>query len=150
MRQIGSADSSLSRISGAIRWIRAHFAENFRVEELAQEAHMSPATFYRHFRAVTHVSPPQFQKRIRLQHARTRLLADSDDVAVVGFTVEGDQVHLGPLAGTMMACVNGMDQEQRFLKSLSHVERYRISGQRLELLDRSGAVLARFEAAAPR
>ena len=87
VRQIGSADSSLSRISGAIRWIRAHFAENFRVEELAQEAHMSPATFYRHFRAVTHVRPPQFQKRIRLQHARTRLLADSDDVAVVGFTV---------------------------------------------------------------
>jgi heat shock protein HslJ len=67
-----------------------------------------------------------------------------------GFTLEGNRVHLGPLAGTMMACANGMEQEQRFLNSLNHVERYRISGQQLELLDGSGAVLARFEAAAPR
>jgi len=67
-----------------------------------------------------------------------------------GFTLEGDRVHLGPLAGTMMACANGMQQEQRFLESLNHVERYRMSVQQLELLDGSGAVLARFEAAAPR
>ena len=67
-----------------------------------------------------------------------------------GFTLEGDRLHLGPLAGTMMACTNGMEQEQRFLKSLNHVERYRINGQQLELLDGSGAVLARFEAVAPR
>jgi copper homeostasis protein (lipoprotein) len=67
-----------------------------------------------------------------------------------GFTLEGDRLHLGPLAGTMMACLNGMEQEQRFLESLNRVERYRISGQQLELLDSSGTVLARFEAAAPR
>ena len=66
------------------------------------------------------------------------------------FTVEGDRVHLGPLAGTRMACANGMEQEQHILNSLSHVERFRISGQQLELLDGAGAVLARFEAAAPR
>jgi heat shock protein HslJ len=67
-----------------------------------------------------------------------------------GFTLEGDRVHLGPLAATRMACTNGMQQEQRFLESLNHVEGYRMSGQQLELLDGSGAVLARFEAAAPR
>jgi copper homeostasis protein (lipoprotein) len=67
-----------------------------------------------------------------------------------GFTLEGDRLHLGPLAGTMMACANGTQQEQRFLESLNRVERYRMSGQQLELLDGSGAVLARFEAAAPR
>ena len=50
----------------------------------------------------------------------------------------------------MLACANGMQQEQRFLESLNHVERYRTSAQQLELLDGSGAVLARFEAAAPR
>ena len=66
------------------------------------------------------------------------------------FRLEGDRVHLGPLAGTMMACITGMEQEQHFLNSLNHVERYRISGQQLELLDGSGTVLARFEAAAPR
>jgi heat shock protein HslJ len=67
-----------------------------------------------------------------------------------GFTLEGDRVHLGRLAATMMACPNGMQQEQRFLESLNQVERYRMSGQQLELLDSSGKVLARFEAAAPR
>jgi heat shock protein HslJ len=67
-----------------------------------------------------------------------------------GFTLEGDRVHLGTLAGTMMACTNGMEQEQRFLKALNHVERYHLNGQQLELLDGSGSVLARFEAAAPR
>ena len=66
------------------------------------------------------------------------------------FTLENDRLHLGPLASTMMGCVDGMEQEQRFLKSLNHVERYRIRGQQLELLDGSGAVLARLEAAGPR
>ena len=66
------------------------------------------------------------------------------------FTLENDRLHLGPLASTMMGCVDGMEQEQRFLKSLNHVERYRIRGHQLELLDGSGAVLARLEAAGPR
>lgn len=65
------------------------------------------------------------------------------------FTLEGDRMRLGPLAGTMMACANGMEQEQRFLTALNHVERYRLSGQQLEFLDGSGSVLARFEAAPP-
>jgi AraC-like DNA-binding protein len=90
VRQIGLADSSLSQIGRAIRWIRAHFAENFRIDDPAREACMSPATFYRHFRAVTAMSPLQFQKRIRLQNARARLIADSHDVAAVGFAVGYD------------------------------------------------------------
>jgi AraC-like DNA-binding protein len=87
VRQIGLADSSLSQIARAIRWIRAHFNENFRIEDPAGEANMSAATFYRHFRAVTAMSPLQYQKRIRLQHARARLMANSRDVAGVGFAV---------------------------------------------------------------
>jgi heat shock protein HslJ len=54
------------------------------------------------------------------------------------------------MAGTMMACERGMEQEQRFLQSLAKVARYRIEGRRLELLDAGGAVVARFEASAPR
>jgi AraC-like DNA-binding protein len=87
VRQIGLADSSLSQIARAIRWIRAHFAENFRIEDPAGEANMSAATFYRHFRAVTAMSPLQYQKQIRLQHARARLMADHRDVAGIGFAV---------------------------------------------------------------
>jgi AraC-like DNA-binding protein len=48
---------------------------------------MSPSTFHRHFKAVTAMSPLQFQKRIRLQEARYRLLARQSDVTRIGFAV---------------------------------------------------------------
>lgn len=67
-----------------------------------------------------------------------------------GFELEGDRLRFGQIAGTLMACPTGMEQEQEFLKSLAKVERYRISGNRLELLDAAGAPVARFEAVALR
>ena len=48
---------------------------------------MSAATFYRHFRAVTAVSPLQYQKQIRLLEARARLIANPQSVAAIGFDV---------------------------------------------------------------
>ena len=90
LRQIGFADSRLSQISHAIRWIRANYAEMLRIEDLAQMAAMSVSSFHRHFRAVTSMSPIQYQKQIRLQEARARLLAQSEDVAAVGFAVGYD------------------------------------------------------------
>jgi len=66
------------------------------------------------------------------------------------FELDGDKLHLGRMAGTMMACVDGMEQEQRFLQSLEKVERYRISGSHLEMLGAAGTVIARFEAVALR
>ena len=87
VRQIGLADSRLSQIGKAIRWIRLHHSKSFRVEELAEIAAMSASSFHRHFRAVTKMSPLQYQKTIRLQEARTRLMAESADVAAVGFSV---------------------------------------------------------------
>ncbi len=67
-----------------------------------------------------------------------------------GFELDGDKLRLRGMAGTMMACLAGMEQEQRFLKSLEKVERYRISGSHLDMLDSAGAVMARFEAVALR
>jgi len=90
VRQIGLTDSRLSQISRAIRTIRAHYAEALRVEELAQVAAMSPSTFHRHFFAITAMSPLQYQKTIRLQEARVRLIADAKNVAAVGFDVGYD------------------------------------------------------------
>ena len=86
VRQIGLADSRLSQVGHAIRWIRGHYAETLATEELARLAGMSVSSFHRHFRAVTSMSPLQYQKRIRLQEARARLLS-SGDVAAVGFEV---------------------------------------------------------------
>lgn len=90
VRQIGLADSRLSQISRAIRWIRAHHAQAVRIEDLAEMAAMSASSFHRHFRAITTMSPLQYQKLIRLQEARARLLAESEDVAAVGFSVGYD------------------------------------------------------------
>jgi AraC-like DNA-binding protein len=90
IRQIGLADSRLSRIARAIRHIRTGYAEPLHIEDLAKTAGMSVTSFYRHFRAVTTMSPLQFQKQIRLQEARTRLIADSRDVAAVGRMVGYD------------------------------------------------------------
>jgi AraC-like DNA-binding protein len=90
VRQIGLADSRLSQVSRAIRWIRVHHAEPFRIEDLAEMAAMSASSFHRHFRAVTTMSPLQYQKLIRLQEARSRLLAASQDIAAVGLSVGYD------------------------------------------------------------
>jgi AraC-like DNA-binding protein len=84
IRQIGLADSSLSHVSRAIQWVRDNYAEPMRIPDLARLAGMSPSAFHRHFRAVTTMSPLQFQKRIRLQEARSLLVAHPNDVAGVG------------------------------------------------------------------
>jgi AraC-like DNA-binding protein len=90
IRQIGLADSSLTHISRAIRWIRDNYAEPMRIADLASLAGMSPAAFHRHFRAITALSPLQFQKRIRLQEARSLLAAQPGDVAGIGHLVGYD------------------------------------------------------------
>ena len=90
VRQIGLADSRLAHLARAIRWIRGHYNETLRVEELAALATMSVSSFHRHFRAVTSMTPIQFQKEIRLHEARARLLAQPGDVTGVGFAVGYD------------------------------------------------------------
>ena len=66
------------------------------------------------------------------------------------FELDADKLRLGPMAGTKMACLDSMEQERRFLRSIEQVERYRISGSQLEMLDAAGMVIARFEAVASR
>jgi AraC-like DNA-binding protein len=90
IRQIGLADSRLTRIGRATRWIREHYADALHIEELAQMVGMSVTSFHRHFRAVTTITPVQYQKQIRLQEARARLIAETGDVAAVGFDVGYD------------------------------------------------------------
>jgi AraC-like DNA-binding protein len=87
LRQIALADSRLSQISRAICWIRDHYEQPFRMETLAEVSHMSASSLHRHFKAVTTMSPLQFQKRIRLQEARRQLLGQQTDVGSIGFAV---------------------------------------------------------------
>jgi AraC-like DNA-binding protein len=87
LRQIGLADSRLSQIGRAMRWMREHYRETVPIGELARLSAMSVTSFHRHFRAVALMSPLQYLKQIRLQEARARLLARSEDVAAVGHAV---------------------------------------------------------------
>jgi AraC-like DNA-binding protein len=90
VRQLGLADSSLTHIARAVRWIRDHYAQAFRVEDVAQLSGMSVSAFYRNFQAVTAMSPIQFQKQIRLHQARLLLATHPGDVTGVGSRVGYD------------------------------------------------------------
>lgn len=79
--QIGLAESSAYRVAKAIAWLRAHASEPMSVEALAETAHMSASSFHQHFKAVTSMSPLQFQKVLRLQEARRLMLSLTMDVS---------------------------------------------------------------------
>ncbi len=84
------ADGTVARIGRAVEWINDHYGEPFRVERLARSCGMSTSAFHRAFHAVTALSPIQFQKQVRLQHARLLLLAGAEDAATAGFRVGYD------------------------------------------------------------
>ena len=87
LRQLARADSRLSQIDRAVKWVRAHLAEPLPVETLAGVASMSVSSFHRHFKAVTGLSPLAYHKQMRLQEARRRLVAEPGAVASVAFSV---------------------------------------------------------------
>ncbi|MCX5569359.1 AraC family transcriptional regulator [Kaistia nematophila] len=87
LRQIALSDSRLSCVNRAIDWIKHNFSEAIRIEGLAAIAGMSVSSFHRHFKAVTSMSPLQFQKQIRLQEARRLLLGQRADAGSIGFAV---------------------------------------------------------------
>jgi AraC-like DNA-binding protein len=87
LRQIACADSRLSQVARAIGWIRENYDKPLRIGALAEMAGMSASSFHRHFKAVTAMSPLQFQKRMRLQEARRRVLAQGAAAARIGFSV---------------------------------------------------------------
>lgn len=87
LREIAAPDTAMARVSLAIQWIRRAFAEPLRVEDMARTASMSVSAFHRHFKAVTTLSPLQYQKRVRLLQARTLLVANAKSVTSAAFDV---------------------------------------------------------------
>ena len=87
LRQLALPTSHLSQIGRTIATIRMRYDEKLRIEELALNAGMSMTSFHRHFRAVTAMSPLQFQKRIRLHEARRMLLSQDVDATHVSVDV---------------------------------------------------------------
>jgi AraC-like DNA-binding protein len=87
LRQVVAAGAPAHRVARAIRWLKAHFADPLRVESLAKQVRMSPSAFHQHFKAVTGLSPLQYQKRLRLQEARRLMLGEGLDAAEAAFRV---------------------------------------------------------------
>lgn len=74
-------------VMAAVRWLRENYTQPLRVEDLAREVHMSASGLHHHFKAITAMSPLQYQKQLRLQEARRLLLSKAADAASVSFQV---------------------------------------------------------------
>jgi AraC-like DNA-binding protein len=77
-------------IARAIERLRKDFDQPLRIDDVARELGMSVSGFHHHFKAVTAMSPLQFQKQIRLQEARRLMLGESLDAASVAYRVGYD------------------------------------------------------------
>jgi len=87
LRTIATLGEQSHRTAKAIAWIRANYAKPLRVEDLAEISGMGVSTLHHHFRMLTAMSPLQYQKQVRLQAARGRMLMDGLDAASAAFEV---------------------------------------------------------------
>ena len=92
LRAIATSGDQSHRTARAISWIRDNYAKPVRVEDLAQIAGMGVSTLHHHFRVLTHMSPLQYQKQLRLQAARARMLLEGMDASTVAFEVGYESV----------------------------------------------------------
>ncbi len=87
LRAIATLGEQSQRTAKAIAWIRANYAKPLKVEDLAGIAGMGVSTLHHHFRVLTAISPLQYQKQLRLQAARGRMLMEGVDAASAAFEV---------------------------------------------------------------
>ncbi len=87
LRAIATLGDQSQRTAKAIAWLKANYTKPLRLEELAAVARMGMSTLHHHFRALTAMSPLQYQKQLRLQTARERMLMEGLDAASAAFEV---------------------------------------------------------------
>ncbi|TCI11402.1 AraC family transcriptional regulator [Dyella soli] len=87
LAQMATAGSQGHQVSRAIDWLRRHFHEPLRIDDLAARVNMSASSLHHHFRTITAMSPLQYQKQLRLHEARRLLLAADCDVATAAHRV---------------------------------------------------------------
>jgi AraC-like DNA-binding protein len=85
--QIATSGSYMQRIAEVIKLLKAEFTKSLSMDDLAKHARMSSATFHRHFKAVTSMSPLQYQKQLRLLEARRLMLAENADATRAAYQV---------------------------------------------------------------
>lgn len=87
LRHIAVLGGHTHRIGRAVERLRQEFDQPLRIDDIAQELGMSVSGFHHHFKAVTAMSPLQFQKRLRLQEARRLMLGEGLDAASTAYRV---------------------------------------------------------------
>lgn len=90
LRHLVAGHRRTPRIARAVAAIRERFDQPLRIDAIARQLGMSVSAFHAHFKAVTAMSPLQFQKQLRLQEARRLLLTEQVDAAEVGYRVGYD------------------------------------------------------------
>lgn len=90
LRRLAAADSRLNQISRVIAQIRERYRSQLRIRDLASGAGMSESTLHEHFKAVTRMTPLEYQKQIRLQEARRLMLTEGVSAGAAGFAVGYD------------------------------------------------------------
>jgi AraC-like DNA-binding protein len=92
LRAIATSGDLSQRTARAISWLRANYAKPLHMEELASTARMGVSTLHHQFRALTAMSPLQYQKQLRLQTARQRMLMDGLDATSAAYDVGYESV----------------------------------------------------------
>lgn len=87
LRHVATAGSHLNQVSRAIAAIRRRFDGQIRIDEVAAEAGMSPSSLHAHFKAITRMTPLEYQKQLRLQEARRLMLIGGATAGTAGFAV---------------------------------------------------------------
>jgi AraC-like DNA-binding protein len=87
LRHVAAADSRLNQVSRAVAQIRESFREQLRVRDVAAAAGMSESSLHEHFKAVTRMTPLEYQKQLRLQEARRLMLVEGASAGAAGFSV---------------------------------------------------------------
>jgi AraC-like DNA-binding protein len=92
IRALGIPDSHAQRIARAVTLIRTHLATPIRIEQLADTAGMGVSSFHQHFRAITSLTPLQFQKQLRLIEARRLMLSNGEAISNSAYAVGYESV----------------------------------------------------------
>lgn len=80
-------ESNIERVVKAVSMLHLNFAQTLRIEQLAEVARMSPSSFHQHFKALTSMTPLQFQKQLRLLEARRLMVSEATNVAEAAYKV---------------------------------------------------------------
>lgn len=92
LRAIATTGDMGNRTARAVAWLKANYAKRLHVSELAEVARMGVSTLHHQFRALTAMSPLQYQKQLRLQAARQRMLVDALDASTAAYEVGYESV----------------------------------------------------------